>query len=65
MPPRISVNVSPRQLLAQDLEQLVLESLRAYDLGPEALQLELTESALMESSEANIRPLEELYQQGI
>ena len=62
---RISVNVSPRQLLGQDLRQLVLDALQTYDLEPDSLQLELTESALMESSDASIRPLEELYRHGV
>ncbi len=65
IPLRVSVNVSPRQLLGQDLQQLVLDALRIHELRPDALQLELTESALMESSEANIRPLEELYKHGV
>ncbi len=63
--PRISVNVSPRQLMGQDLQQLVLDALRNHNLEPDSLQLELTESALMESSDASIRPLEALYKRGV
>ena len=62
---RISVNISPRQLLQQDIYILVTETLSAFGQPPEALQLELTESALMESSEATVAPLKELYARGV
>lgn len=62
---RVSVNISPRQLLQQDIYNLVAETLSAYEQPPEALQIELTESALMESSESTVAPLKELYERGV
>jgi EAL domain-containing protein (putative c-di-GMP-specific phosphodiesterase class I) len=35
------------------------------DLGPESLELELTESALMESTEETIKPLVDLFAKGV
>jgi EAL domain-containing protein (putative c-di-GMP-specific phosphodiesterase class I) len=62
---RVSVNISPRQLLQHDISNLVTDTLAAFGQPPEALQLELTESALMESSEATVAPLKELYARGV
>ncbi|MBI1353206.1 MAG: EAL domain-containing protein [Acidobacteria bacterium] len=64
-PVRVSVNISPRQLLQQDIFNLVTDTLAATEQPPEALQLELTESALMESSESTVTPLKELYAKGV
>jgi|GEM_PF-330246 len=62
---RISVNISPRQLMQQDIYSVVTETLNAFDQPPEALQIELTESALMESADSTVGPLKELFEFGV
>lgn len=47
----ISVNVSILQLLQTDFADMVLKTLNDFDLKPEILELEITESVLMESYE--------------
>jgi diguanylate cyclase (GGDEF)-like protein len=54
----VSVNVSPRQLLADDLCDLVAESLSGADVPADALHIELTESALMDQSSASLEIFE-------
>jgi EAL domain-containing protein (putative c-di-GMP-specific phosphodiesterase class I) len=48
---RMAVNVSPRQFSADGLEASVAEALRAAGLEGSALELEITESVLMNSLE--------------
>ncbi len=62
---RVSVNISPRQLQQQDIYSLVTETLASFGQPPEALQLELTESALMESADSTVAPLKELFERGV
>ncbi len=61
----VSLNISPRQLQQGGLYELVMEALSAHDLGASALQLELTESALLESSEPNVDTLRRLFKDGV
>jgi diguanylate cyclase (GGDEF)-like protein/PAS domain S-box-containing protein len=51
-PARIGVNVSPRQVRGEELFDIVGNALHANGLPPEALCLELTETALMEEAES-------------
>ncbi len=62
---RLAVNISPRQLTQENLFQTVSHVLFATGLGPDSLELELTESALMESTEQTIKPLVELSARGV
>jgi diguanylate cyclase (GGDEF)-like protein len=43
----VAVNLSPRQLLHEDLERTLLETCRAHRADPQRIELELTESALV------------------
>jgi EAL domain-containing protein (putative c-di-GMP-specific phosphodiesterase class I) len=61
----VSLNISPRQLHQGGLYDMVMETLSDHDLEPSALQLELTESALLESSEPNVDTLRRLFQDGV
>ena len=61
----VSLNISPRQLQQGGLYELVMEALSNHDLDPSALQLELTESALLESSEPNVDTLRRLFKDGV
>lgn len=61
----VSVNISPRQFVHQDVAGLVEGCLADAGLEPSSLQLELTEGALMESSETSLGPLTRLYRRGV
>lgn len=63
-PPRVAVNVSPVQLRKGDFVQTVSSALAAGAVPP-GIDLEITESFLMENVEENIRKLKELREQGI
>jgi EAL domain-containing protein (putative c-di-GMP-specific phosphodiesterase class I) len=56
----IAVNLSPIQLRATNLPAVVLDALRRTGLAPERLNLEVTESVLLEDVEASLAALEAL-----
>ena len=64
-PVRISVNISPLQLRRWNFIDLVQEVLEEVELDPSYLELEITESSLMESLEENIKVLDRLKQAGV
>jgi len=64
-PITMSVNVSGRQLQQSGFAAEVAEVLRATDLAPELLTLELTESVLMQDAEAATRMLVDLKALGV
>jgi EAL domain-containing protein (putative c-di-GMP-specific phosphodiesterase class I) len=64
-PIRVSVNVSARQLAQQGFVGEVREALDAAGLAPSALELELTESALIEDLERTAAMLGELQALGV
>ena len=64
-PLKMAVNFSARQLKQKDTVERVLQILREVDLKPEFLELELTESILMEHSDFNITTLNEFARQGV
>lgn len=64
-PLRISVNLSPVQFLHQDIVQLVEDTLRATDLHPESLELELTEGSLLKDVERTKQVLQRLKKLGV
>jgi predicted signal transduction protein with EAL and GGDEF domain len=59
------VNLSPRQLAQPDLPALVEDSLRASELAPQRLRLELTETVLQQASTGALRNLHELTHLGV
>ncbi|MDB5769873.1 MAG: domain S-box protein [Burkholderia sp.] len=61
----VSVNVSARQLKSRDILGQVDDSLKKADLPPRLLELELTESALIEDIEMSASVLKELKKLGI
>jgi diguanylate cyclase (GGDEF)-like protein/PAS domain S-box-containing protein len=61
----VAINVSARQIIKGDLIQRVAELIAKHGIPPVALQIELTESALMADSGRAIQVLEELRQLGI
>ncbi len=62
---RMGVNLSGIQFRQDDLLEVVDQALKETGLGPQSLELELTESVLMESAEKNIGTLAELKRRGI
>lgn len=46
--PYVSVNITPRQLVREDLFTRIVEALRQHSLAPHRLMLELTEDRLLE-----------------
>ena len=51
-PPIIAINLSGAQFkLASQLDQIVTENLARYDIAPQRLELELTESVLIEATQ--------------
>lgn len=61
----MSVNLSVRQLRQNDIVERILEIVAASGMPPHLLDIELTESSLMENIEANITKLERLRASGI
>jgi diguanylate cyclase (GGDEF)-like protein/PAS domain S-box-containing protein len=61
----VSVNLSARQLKSRDILGQVHASLKNADLAPHLLELELTESALIEDIEMSAGVLKELKKLGI
>ena len=62
---RICVNVSPRQLHSPNFLDVVREALKKTKLGPRHLELEVTESVLMENPEAASEAIESLRGLGV
>ena len=66
LPPlKMSVNVSAVQFRQSDLAQVVLSALMQTGLPPECLDLEITESVLMQNAEATIATLRALKNMGV
>ncbi|MFN8546288.1 MAG: EAL domain-containing protein [Candidatus Binatia bacterium] len=63
--PRISVNVSSKQFKARTVTQSVVGALKATGVNPSHLALEITEGAIMDHAERNVRMLHELKALGI
>lgn len=60
-----AVNISVVQLMQADFVQVVAAALSEIGLPPELLELEITESVLMERFEDNVRKLGELRSMGV
>jgi diguanylate cyclase (GGDEF)-like protein/PAS domain S-box-containing protein len=66
LPPlRIAVNLSPRQFQQRDLAKRIRSLIDQPDFLPEYLELEITESMVMQNVERAIAMLEELRQLGV
>ena len=62
---KVAVNVSPLQFRNQNLAQTVLSALAASRLAAERLELEVTESVLMQNNEATLAALHQLRALGV
>jgi len=66
LPPlTVAVNLSPLQFHQQDLTQVVARTLQQTGLPPSLLELEMTESALIQNETSTIATLQSLYQMGV
>jgi EAL domain-containing protein (putative c-di-GMP-specific phosphodiesterase class I) len=63
-PLRVAINLSSRQFTDDKLVANILSITREIGLPPDMLDLELTESMLMESKDASIKKMEELKNAG-
>ncbi|MDH3237574.1 MAG: EAL domain-containing protein [Deltaproteobacteria bacterium] len=57
MPFRISINVSARLFQQYDLTKTILDTLKATGLGPDSLELEITESVAMQNVQSSMEIL--------
>lgn len=64
-PGRVSVNLSLKQLRQANFIQRIKGILRSYEVSPTSLELEITETTLMENPERTIKLLDELYALGL
>ena len=64
-PGRVSVNLSLKQLRQRNFIKRISSILRSYEVSPTSLELEITETTLMENTERTIQLLDELYSLGL
>jgi len=62
---KMAVNLSARQFKDENLSELVANVLDDTDLEAERLELEITESMIMEDTNATIKILQQLYDMGV
>ena len=62
---KVSVNLSTRDLLDQDLPNKFADILRRYDVKPQSFCLEITESAIMDDPVRAQQTLERLHAMGV
>jgi diguanylate cyclase (GGDEF)-like protein/PAS domain S-box-containing protein len=61
----VAVNLSARQFRRRDLDQVIRRMLAGHGIAPELLELEITESSLMEDPKDAIRQLQALREAGL
>ncbi|MBT8107578.1 MAG: EAL domain-containing protein [Gammaproteobacteria bacterium] len=64
-PGRVSVNLSLKQLRQLNFIKRIGAILRGHEISPTSLELEITETTLMENPERTIKLLDELYGLGL
>jgi len=62
---RVSVNLSLKQLRQRNFIQRINAILRGHEVSPTSLELEITETTLMENPERTIKLLDQLYGLGL
>jgi diguanylate cyclase (GGDEF)-like protein/PAS domain S-box-containing protein len=62
---RVAVNISSRQFVEGDLENVVKHAIATHGIDPGNLELELTESALMNNAERTVQILDNLKKIGV
>ncbi len=64
-PGRVSVNLSLKQLRQPNFARRISSILRSYEVSPTSLELEITETTLMEDPDRTIKLLDQLYSLGL
>lgn len=64
-PGRVSVNFSLKQLRQKSFTTRISSILRSHEVSPTSLELEVTETTLMENPKRTIKVLEQLYALGL
>lgn len=64
-PVRVAVNLSPVQFKSRNLVPAVVSALSSSGLPPERLELEITESVLLDNNETNMKTLHTLRDLGV
>lgn len=62
---KLSINVSPKQLLQENFKALVLLNIEKNQINPQNLGLELTENVLVESFDSSISLMKALKEYGV
>ena len=62
---RVAVNVSSVQLTSKDLVNVVVGAIASANIRPNRLELEITESVLMQNTFANLATLKRLHELGV
>lgn len=62
---RVAVNASPRQFAQTDMHAVVAAALRETGLAPEGLTIEVTESCIIGTGEANVSTMRSLSAMGV
>jgi EAL domain-containing protein (putative c-di-GMP-specific phosphodiesterase class I) len=63
--PRISVNISARQFLLQNLAELIARAVSDAEVDPRMIELEITESTALHNADLTIEVLQKLAGMGI
>ena len=63
-PFRVAINVSPRQFETGTLVSKIAKSLETFQLLPDRLEVEITESLLMNNSDSTLKQLDEIQKLG-
>ena len=64
-PGRVSVNLSLKQLRQPNFTKRISSIMRGHEVSPTSLELEITETTLMEDPERTIKLLDQLYSLGL
>jgi diguanylate cyclase (GGDEF)-like protein len=64
-PGKVAVNLSLKQLRQPNFSQRISNIFRRHGVPPGSLELEITESTLMENPERTVKTLDELYNMGL
>ncbi|MGE6754670.1 EAL domain-containing protein [Rossellomorea sp. NPDC071047] len=64
-PVPISINISPKQLLKKNLIEVIEFSLQAYQIEPDLIEFEMTETSLIQSSDIVFSTIDHIREKGI
>jgi diguanylate cyclase (GGDEF)-like protein len=64
-PIAVAVNISPKQFRHQDVAQVIADALRETNLSPKYLEIEITETAVMDNADIAINRLRSIHDMGV